>query len=75
MADQDLRDVIQRHARVLLRRPGVIGLAQGNAREHGGADAPCLVLFVTEDAETRGLPDQLEGIPVYVVRKPEPRQQ
>lgn len=75
MADQDLRDVIERHGESLLQRPEVTGLAQGNAREHGGADAPCLVLFVTEDADTRGLPDRLEGIPVYVVRKPVPRQQ
>ncbi|WP_164000571.1 hypothetical protein [Pyxidicoccus caerfyrddinensis] len=75
MADQDLRDIIERHGPGLLRRSDVTGLAQGNAREHGGADAPCLVLFVTEDADTHGLPDQLEGIPVYVVRKPVPRQQ
>lgn len=70
MADQDLRDVILRHGQVLLRRPGITGLAQGNAREHGGADAPCLVLFATEDADTEGLPDQVEGIPLYVVRTP-----
>ncbi|WP_164018924.1 hypothetical protein [Pyxidicoccus trucidator] len=68
MEDNDMRDVIQRHAQMLLRRTGVTGLAQGNAREHGGADAPCLVLFVTEDADTEDLPDQLEGNPVYLVR-------
>jgi hypothetical protein len=65
-----VRAVRRRHAAALLRRPGVIGVGIGQAESsvHGPAVQPVIVLTLSDDASEMGLPAELEGIPVRLIR-------
>ncbi len=70
MNDEQVTEVLRRHRDELLGVPGVAGLAVGNARAHGGADEPCLVVFVKPGADEDALPRSLEGVRVYLEKTP-----
>ena len=64
MAQEPIHLVLKRHAAALMRRPDVIGVAQGHC-----AGQPCLKILVrTATPELRAaLPSSLDGYPVEVM--------
>lgn len=72
--DNRLAGVRARHEAELMQTSGVVGVAQGvEVRQGKSGSAPCLVVYVTRESAKSGighavaLPDEIEGIPVYVV--------
>jgi hypothetical protein len=63
MANESVREVLERHARQMTALPGVVGVAEG---ETGGR--PCITVYVAEETAQvlDGIPADLEGWPVVV---------
>ncbi|WP_394830086.1 hypothetical protein LVJ94_26620 [Pendulispora rubella] len=67
--------VLRRHEAAVMSIPGVYAMGVGSAADHGGADAPCIVVHVTRDVAPGSVPASLEGIPVFVLVGEPPRLQ
>lgn len=67
--------VLERHEASLLSTPGVFGVGIGSAADHGGPDVPCIVVLTAAPLPPGAVPDQIEGVPVCVVRSNPPEQQ
>jgi len=63
MPDETIARVLERHARMVVALPGVVGVAEGD--DDG---RPCITVYVAERtrAVVARIPSELEGWPVVV---------
>lgn len=59
--------VLRRHRKRLLEIRGVRGLAVMRASQFGGDNIPCLVIYGDSTVKRKSVPEELEGITVYLV--------
>lgn len=66
MSEPNLKDVVERHRAAVMQVRGVVGIAVGLSR--GDSGKRCIQVYVTADDWPEGVPRQLEGCEVELVK-------
>lgn len=59
--------VLRKHRKKLLLIKGVRGLGVMRASQFGGENIPCLVVYGDSTLKRKSVPEEIEGISVYLV--------
>jgi len=66
MSESNLKEVIERHRTAVMQLAGVVGIAVGLSKTD--TRKPCIQVYVTNDTWPDGLPQQLDGCQVELVK-------
>lgn len=61
-------EALNKHRNEIMAIPGVQGIGVGRGSDYGGADRPCLVIYLDESADESQIPEKIASFPVYTIK-------